>query len=247
MAAVLATGPGAVLGYRSAAELWGIRGGGGAIVEVVTPDRTRAHPRVTLRRSRLAADERTVEAGIPVTTPARTLFDLAVVLNRDRLERAVHEAEVRRLLSPVGLPALLERHPGRRGAKALRAVLSDLTDHGPAPTRSELEDRFLAVLRERGLPRPLTNHGIPTGAGTFWVDAAWPGARLVGELDSRRFHADRRSFENDRLRDRALAVAGWRVVRITWLELRARPERVGADLERLLAAPAHRPPGQAAG
>ncbi len=235
IAAVLACGPGAVLSHRDAAALWGIHDAGRARIEITTPGRSCGSAGLQIHQARLKPDEVTSHDGIPVTTPSRTLSDLATVLNRARLERAVHEAEVRRLLSPTSLPALLARHPGRRGAKALRAILDDLADRGVQVTRSEFEDRFLETLDGAGLPRPDVNAEIPTAIRAYEVDATWPAHRLAVELDGGAAHRTRRAFEEDRIRDRALAVAGWTVVRITWRELRDRPARVAGDLARLLA------------
>jgi len=235
MAAVLSAGDGAALSHREAAALWGIRNTARARIEVTAPGHSRGDTSVQVHRGRLPADEVTSHDGISVTTPSRTLFDLATVLNRTRLERAVHEAEVRRLLSPTSLPALLERHPGRRGAKTLRAILDDLADRGVEVTRSEFEDRFLEILDGAGLPRPDVNAEIPTALRAYEVDATWTARRLAVELDGGAVHRTRRAFEEDRVRDRALAVAGWTVVRITWRELRDRPDRVAADVANLLA------------
>ncbi len=237
MAAVLAGGPGAVLSHRAAALLWGLRVAPTNSVEITAPRQVVARPGLRTSRCPLPADEVGVEDGIPVTTPARTLLDLAAVLDRDRLERAVHESEVLRLLSPTSLPALLERHPGRRGAKHLRAILDELRERGARPTRSELEDRFLRLVATFDLPRPEINADVPTASRDYEVDATWPAARLAVELDGGAAHHTRRAFEEDRLRDRALAVAGWRTVRITWHELRRNPDRVAADLAGLLSMP----------
>jgi len=235
MAAVMACGEGAVLSHRDAASLWGIRDCRRAVIEVVCAGRTRPVGGIQIHYGRLQSDEVTSRDGIPVTTPSRTLFDLAAVLDRHRLERAFHEAEVLRLLSPLSLPALLARHPGRRGAQALRAILDDLADRGVEVTRSEFEDRFLEVLDDAGLPRPDVNAEIPTALRAYEVDATWTARRLAVELDGSAAHRTRRAFEEDRVRDRALAVAGWTVVRITWRELRDRPDRVAADVANLLA------------
>lgn len=237
IAAVFAGGRGAVLSHRSAAALWGIRGSDRAAIEISTPSRGGERSGLEAHRAHLVADEITIREQIPVTTPARTLFDLAAVLDRHRLERATHEAEVLRLLSPASLPVLLERHPGRRGAKHLRAILDDLRERGATVTKSELENRFLSVVVRAGLPRPRINADVPTALRAYEVDATWAAARLAVELDGAAAHRTRRAFEEDRLRDRALAVAGWRTIRITWHELRAHPDRVAADLQGLLSMP----------
>jgi hypothetical protein len=132
---------------------------------VIAP-RRRRQPAIDCHRIVLAADEITVERGIPVTNPARTLLDLAEILTPQQLERAVHEAEYRRLTSPLSLDALLTRHRGRRGTAALKAIV-DRKNLGATITKSELEVRFLALLDAHRLPRPQTNHPV----GPYTVDA----------------------------------------------------------------------------
>jgi predicted transcriptional regulator of viral defense system len=236
MAAVLAAGPNAVLSHRSAAALWGIRDGGGRDVDV-TMARDRKRPGIRAHRAALAADEITIEDGIPVTTPARTLLDLAEQLTPQRLERAVHEAEYRRLTSPLSLEALLTRHQGRRGTKALRAIV-DQTNLGSTITKSDLEILFLAFVDQHQIPRPLVNEPI----GPYTVDAVWPGHRLAVELDSRQAHQTTRAFEQDRARDRHLQVAGWSVLRITWRQLHEDHATIAAQLRQVLATDTVRAP-----
>ena len=201
MAATLATD--GVLSHRSAAALWGIRPSDGRI-EVTTPWTRRSRPGLLLHRAVLPEDEITVEDGIPATTPERTLLDLAGVLPPHQLQRAMSEAEIRRLEGPR---RLLDRYPTKKGRARLQA---------PAPhTRSDLEARFLAFLNDRRLPTPQTNTLIEGHE----ADCAWPKHKLTVELDSWQFHGTRQAFENDRRRDRALAAAGWAVIRVTWRDL----------------------------
>jgi very-short-patch-repair endonuclease len=232
-AAVLAAGAGAVLSHRSAAALWGIRRGAGRI-EVTTPRALRARPGLRVHQARLAEDEVTVVRGIPATTPARTLLDLAAVVGARQLERAVNEAEVLRLGDAVVLADLLRRHRRRRGAGALRRIL-DEGRAGARVTRSELEDRFTAFLDDAGLPRPETNVHLAVGRRLVEADCVWRGARLVVELDGFAGHAPRQAFERDRARDRALLAAGWRVARVTWRQLTAEPRALAAELRALLS------------
>jgi very-short-patch-repair endonuclease len=231
MAAVLAAGDGAVLSHRTAAALWGIRDTRRARIEVIVP-RVCRRPGIDAHRSALAADEVTVERGIPVTTPARTLLDLAEQLTPQRLERAVHEAEYRRLSSPLSLEALLTRHKGRRGTAALRAIV-DKGRLGSTITRSDLELDFLAFLDAHRLERPLVNEEI----GPYTVDALWPAERVIVELDSRQAHETTKAFESDRARDRDLQVWGYKVVRITWRQLHADGATIAAQLSQLLSPP----------
>jgi very-short-patch-repair endonuclease len=223
MAAVLASGPGAVLSHQSAAALWGLRPTGRASVDVTTPRDLRRRPGIHRHCAVLLPDEITTRNGIPITTPARTLLDLAAVLPEQAVRRAINEAEVLRLADATALHVLIARHPGHRG-------ISKLRDHHPAPTRSELEARFLAFLAEAVLPRPNVNTVIEG----VEVDFAWPNHRLIAELDGFAFHATRRAFEQDRARDRRLQAHGWRVVRITWRQLHDDPERLADELAALL-------------
>jgi len=179
MAAVLAAGPGAVLSHRSASALWRIRDTAPAKPEVIVA-RERRRPGIHIHRVALPADEMTVARGIPVTTPTRTLLDLAEVISFHQLERAVHETEFRRLTSPLSLDALLARHAGRRGTTALREIVN-CRNLGRNIPRSDLEIAFLAFVDKQGLERPLVNEKI----GPYTVDALYPDARLVIELDSR--------------------------------------------------------------
>lgn len=235
MAAVLLAGPGAALGHRTAAAHWGLLAWAGRVVEVIAARRCRACSRVRVHQSALPIDEVTVVRGVRVTTVPRTLLDLAAVLNRRQLERAITEAEVRRLYDPLSLPDLLARHPRRRGAAMIRAILG-AGRIGEGITRSELEERFRALLDRAGIERPRVNAALDlAGVGWIEVDCMWAAERLIVELDGRGAHDTSRAFERDRRRDRALQAAGWRVVRITWRELHEAPDAVLADLERLLA------------
>lgn len=149
----------------------------------------------------------------------------------------MHEADVRRLGDITGLHALIDRHPGRHGTRVLRAILAE-QGAGRVITRSELELRFLSFLRYEGLPGPQVNHLISTAVRTFECDFVWLTARLIVELDGYETHGTRRRFEQDRARDRALTIAGWRVIRFTWRQLEQEPQTIGSDLRRLLG---HRP------
>jgi predicted transcriptional regulator of viral defense system len=215
MAAVLAAGPGAALSYRSAAELWGIRNGSRTRVEVSVPRHRRSTTRLEVHVVDMQPDEVTLYRGIQVTTPARTLLDLAAVITEQHLNAAFQEAEVRRLTSPTSLDALVARYAGRQGTRAIQQVLTQHHDRGRTIPTSLLERRFLALLDAHGLPRPEINHISPNGE----LDATWHEQRLVVECDSFATHGTREAFERDRAKDRALQVAGWRVTRVTWRQL----------------------------
>ncbi len=235
MAAVLAGGPGAVLSHRSAGVLWGLLAAGAWPVEITRPGGSRARrPGIVAHETRLAADEVGTELGIPVTSPFRTLFDLAGVLDKRQLERATNEADVRRLLDRVSLPQLLERHPGRRGVAKLRTLLAK---RGPGGiTRNDFEEAFVALLDADGLPRPRLNADLALRGRFVEVDCLWQAQRLAVELDSRAVHGTSRAFEADRERDRILLAEGWRPMRVTWHQLRDDPQAIVSDLRRLLEA-----------
>jgi very-short-patch-repair endonuclease len=230
MAAVLASGEGAVLSHQSAAALWGIRPSGGARVSLTVARSLRPHPKLIRHCAVLDADERTTREGIPATTVPRTLFDLAAVLHPQALARAFEQAAILRLLDTTQIAALLDRHPRRKGAARLRPLLDAAVD--VPHTRQELERRFLAFVEAGGFPRPRIN----TTVETFEVDAAWPERRLIAELDGFATHGTRQAFERDRRRDRRLQAAGWRVVRITWRHLHDEPGALARELRAPMAS-----------
>jgi hypothetical protein len=234
MAAVLAAGPGTLLSHRSAAEAWGLLASGRRRPEVIARAGRRAGPGVEVHHCALEEDERTALNAIPVTTVSRTLLDLAAVVPRQRLERALREAEVRRLGDSASLEVLLERHPRRRGTATVRSVLAS-GRIGDGVTRSKLEERFGAFLDDAALPRPLLNVHVEIPGRLIECDCLWRTERLIVELDGHAIHGRRAAFEDDRARDRALHAAGWRVVRVTWRQLDREATALAADLRALLA------------
>lgn len=236
MAAVLAAGPGAVLSHTAAAALWRIRPWRGGNVDVTIPSSRRRRRGITWHVTKLRSDEIASLAAIPVTTVPRTLLDLAAILDRRGVERAINEAEIRGHTDPFSLPALLARYPRRSGTATIRAVLA-AGRVGTTVTKSELEERFLRFLERSGLPRPELNIPIALRGGVVEVDCLWRPRRLIVELDGRRTHATATAFERDRARDRALATDGWRVVRVTWRQLQDDPDELAEDLRVLLREP----------
>ncbi|MEA2349043.1 MAG: hypothetical protein QOG62_2830 [Thermoleophilaceae bacterium] len=235
IAAVFACGEGTVLSHRSAAALWQLLPSPARDrpVDVTVPaGRTPNRRGIRVHRTRsLDPDEATSLRRIPVTTPARTLLDLAAQLSGAELEQAVAQAERRHLVTRAKLAALLARYPRRRGAAALRALLQHA--EGPALTRSDAEKLFLSLVRRGKLPAPDTN--VPLDP--YEVDCLWREERLVVEIDSFAFHGDRRAFEADRRRDAELAGRGLQVIRVTWRQIVDEPE---ATLTRIAQALARR-------
>jgi very-short-patch-repair endonuclease len=234
MAAVLAAGPGAVLSHRSAAALWGIRGPVGGAVDVTIPHRSTSSARIRRHLAVLPPDEITVCEGIAVTTAPRTIFDLAAASSVGRVEHDIRQLEYLRLYDRLSLLDLVERYPGRRGLRRVRAALARIETLPVGRTRSRLEERFLPFLRRHGLPRPRLNDWIVVDEERFEVDCHWSGTGQVVELDSWEAHGTRSAFRDDRTRDRILRTAGYDVTRISWAQLDDEPEAVAADLRKLL-------------
>lgn len=230
MAAVLAEGRGAVLSHHSAAMLWGLITPSTAWPHVTTASRKNHRRRGIHRHSTaFADDETTIRHGIPVTTVARTLLDLAADLDRHRLERAIAEAEYRRYAGAPSLEELIERYPRRRGVRNLRAILaSGNAERGV--TRSPLEDRFLRFLDARGLERPELNAPLRLAGELIVVDCMWRRQRVALELDGRSSHLRVGRWEADRLRDRRLVAARWKPARVTTEQLDEDPDGLEADL-----------------
>lgn len=237
MAAVLACGDLAVLSHRSAARLWRLLPFGAESVDVTCPEAEVERNGITGHRSLLRADEWLRHDAIPVTSPFRTIFDLAAVVPMRELERAFHEAEARQVTDRVSLPVLLERYPGRRGARNLRALLEARQPGGI--TRNEFEEAFVALVDRYGLPRPRMNADLAIRGRFFEVDALWEGERVAAELDSRSIHGTHKKFESDRQRDRILVAEGWRTVRVTWRQLQEEPAAIAEDLKRALGQGHH--------
>jgi hypothetical protein len=225
LAAVLACGPGAVLSHRSAAAWWGLRPSAATVVDVTVPSAAgRRHRRGTLRIHRRAAlrrDEVTRHLGIPITTPARTVLDLASVAARRPVERAMDEAEVLGLFDRRALEAVAAAHATAPGARLLRSLLAE-HKAGTTVTCSDLEELFLGFCDAHGLDRPVVN-GMMAG---FEVDFLWPAQRLGVEVDGYAFHRTRSAFERDRMRDAVLAAEHVRVLRFTDRQIKKRQAEV---------------------
>jgi very-short-patch-repair endonuclease len=229
LAAVLACGDGATLSHESAGHAWGLLRRANAIH--VTCKRSRPPgPGIVVHRLGLAERDRVTRDGVPVTTVARTLVDLADVLPQDKLADAVHEAEVQRRFDLSEIDAAQARAPNRRGRHKLNRVLATWR---PEPfTRAKSERLFLAICKRHDLPRPRVN----TWIGEQEVDFYWPDHKLVVEVDGGETHNTRRAFLEDRRRDRRLAVMGIQVMRVTWDDLVRNADEVGVQVKAVLAA-----------
>ena len=225
MAAVKACGEGAVLSGRAAGFLLGLLKGSAPPPEVIAPTERRIKGIKTHRSRTAGKRDVTKVRGIPVTSPAETLVDLAAVLSPEALARACHEAGVRYRTTPRQVEAVLARRPTAPGSKKLRAVMSGDTK----VLLGELERVFFNILREEGFPLPQTNRP----AGGRRVDCRWPG--LTVELDSYRFHNSRHSWEMDQQREREARARGDEFRRYTWFDVTEGREQMLADLRALLS------------
>lgn len=230
MAACLACGPTAVASHDTAAALWGmIEGSPTREVHVsVQKGNPRRRGIVTHRPKTLRSDETTTRKHVPITTPARTILDLARSAHSRVVRRAISNAVTSRLMTPAAASGLASLIAGRPGGPLLREVLGE---HGPLFTRSEAEVRFLDLIEQAGLPVPQVNSRV---AG-YEVDFHWPEAGLVVEVDGFAYHSSPRDFEQDRIRDGDLTGAGLRVIRVTWRQLTTAPLAVAARLGACLA------------
>lgn len=220
LAALHALGVGAVLSDVTAARWWRLLTPAGIEAEIcVTVAGRNPGPRAGIRVRRTATlDVRdTRRLGLlRLTSPARTLVDLAAALPPRELEQALAQGERLRIVSRAEVRGALERAGRRRGVRRLRDLLAG---DDPAFTRSQAEELLLGLIRRAELPRPLPNARI---AG-LEVDFLWPRERLVIEVDGYRYHGDRLAFEADRRRDALLGARGYRVLRFTWRQLRSEP------------------------
>jgi very-short-patch-repair endonuclease len=227
-AALLACGLSAVISHWTAAGLWRLVARGGLIHVSAPSGAGRKREGIRVHELEVTDDEIITRHGIRVTTPARTLLDLASSMPERTLDRLVEEAQVLNLTTRDDLLHTVTKGAGRPGVRKLAAIVGSPGE--PAFTRSEAERLLLELVRAAGLPRPHTNARV---AG-YEVDAHWPLHKLVVEVDGWTYHRTRAAFERDRRRDGRLLVAGYRVLRITWRQLTREPERVTAMLGAIL-------------
>ncbi len=224
LAAVKACPPGTVLSHYSAAALYGIVEWDDRFPEVTAECGAR-HPGIRVHRSSTLRGDTTRVRGVPVTTVARTLVDLASVLPYKPLRRAVREAMAKRLVAPGQIVAAMQ--PNRRGTANLRRILAS----GYTPTRSELEDAVLDLIVRGGLVVPEVNRPLNINGRLVIPDFRWPEQRLVIEADGAEWHDFRLAREDDADRHAILEAHGERVVRVTWDQAVRRQKQTLARLE----------------
>jgi very-short-patch-repair endonuclease len=239
LAAVLASGEGAVLSHRAAADLWELRASKERDIDVTVMSDHRGDSKVCIHRDALDRSETMTRKGIRVTKPLRTLLDLASVVDERELERAIRQAVYRRMTTTALLAEAVRERSGQRGTKKMRKALINLGE-APGPTRSDLEEDFLRFLRKHRLPMPELNVKMRIRGKTMEPDCVWREQRLIVELDGRDAHDSTPGFESDRARDAALQAAGWRVVRVTSRRMRRDGRALARELRAILATDADR-------
>lgn len=242
-AAVLACGKGAVASHRSAAALLGLADEAPVVVDVIAPtSRGRNIDGIRLHRVRPPRPEeiRTL-AGIPCTSPARTLVDYAGSVREQSLRSAFERAAQKKILDIPAIEAAAD--PGRIGAGALVGLVEEwrlaASVSRKRRLKSPLEAKVLPLLAQRRIPAPLTNAQVELANGRIEVDFLWPSHRLVVEADSRDFHGTEVAFERDRWRDRELLRAGYTPLRVTNQQADREADAVAGTISALLTrAPA---------
>jgi hypothetical protein len=230
----LHAGVDSVISHRAAARLHGLGDLTAYPVDVIVGrNQTRA-----LRHSRrhrvgdLAPGHVQRLDGLPVTRPARTLVDLAAVVDADLLVALLQDAHVQRICSVTSVAALFRslRRPGKAGVRTMAAAL-DVVGPGPELTRSELEALLDPVIERAGLPEPRREHPLPgSGRSRAFVDRCWPEVKLIVEADGRRWHTRQADFQRDRQRDLAAARVGYHTLRLGWEDIHDRPGPTAAAL-----------------
>jgi hypothetical protein len=235
LAAVLACGPEAVLSHRSAAAVWGIRSDSRNRIDVTAPGRRGRKPGGigAHRDGSLRGQDRVVVDGIPCTSLARTLLDLAGVISLEELKYAIRRAEELEIFDLVAVEEAIARSKGRRGVARLKQAIAEF-DERDGRTRLKLERLFLELCGRVDLPLPEVNAPLTPGGVPIEADFLWREARLVVETDGRATHGTRRAFEEDRRRDQRLTLAGFDVIRCTWSQVTEEPESLVHTIRTLL-------------
>jgi very-short-patch-repair endonuclease len=229
--ALLACGEKSVLSHRSAAKLWNLLSypASAPAWVIVPPGRGAGRPRIKIKRATLLRSDVRSRQGLRLTSPPRTVLDLALLLDEEELENVVAEAEFRGLASVAELGAQLEGNEGKRGVAKLRRVL-DLPG-GPKRTKSGGERAMLRLLRRAGISGFETNAWIHG----YEVDFLWRDLGVVVELDGWDGHSGRMAFERDRLKIAKFLACGLAVIPVTGRQLRDDADGVVKRLDQALA------------
>jgi hypothetical protein len=234
LAAVLACGPDAILSHRSALRKWGLRGGGTYRVDVTAPRSIKPKRGIRLHRPlHLDALDTSIVDGIPITSIAQTLLDVAAPSYRFNVGKLLHEAAVQELLDMRAIWAVLARSPRAPGARRL-----DWASREEVPfTRSELEEAALSLFRSFSVPEPETNEWVWDGEKLVEVDFLWRKLGLIVEVDGGRYHSTRWRRRQDAAKTAALRAQGWTVIRFADVEINGTPAQVAATVLAALSGP----------
>lgn len=229
-----------MISHATAAAFWGLREKWPVTIDVIVPCETgRKIDGIRAHRCRYPAQEEIVEvAGLPCTTPARSLVDIAGTFGTYSLRLAVEQAAVRKLLDLDELDRAMHRGKGRRGMPALRAIADEWRPVGNVPdVRSIFEARMLPRLLALGFERPVCNHTLQVDGHRLTPDFYWERQRLIVETDGAKTHATPPAFRNDRWRDQVLMANGYRATRVTWEHIRDEFDDTLDRIRRMLAQP----------
>jgi len=234
LAAVRACGPKAKLSRLSALRKWGLRGGGTYRIDVVAPRSIKPKKGIRLHRPlSLDALDTTFVDGIPITSVAQTLLDVAAPAYRVNVAKLLHEAAVRELLDMRAVWAVLARQPNHPGARGL-----DCASREEVPfTRSGLEVAALRMFRSFSVPEPEMNRWVSDGEKLVEVDCLWRDAGLIVEIDSTRYHGTRWRRRQDAAKTAALRAQGWTVLRVWDVEITGAPAQVAATVLNAIHGP----------
>jgi predicted transcriptional regulator of viral defense system len=227
IAAVLACGADATLGFHAAAAHLDMLGHDGRDPDVIVPrNGGRKIDGIRVHRSRLDRRDVWTRDGIRVTSPARTILDLAATTGPKALRRLTRQAQAEQHVNVRQLLDVIDRHPHHRGAARLRATIAD----GPAPTRSDHEDLVLDLIDRAGIARPELNAWLHLDGRHISPDMLWRAQRVAIECDSRRWHSDPLTRQDDADKQAILEAHGYRVLRITWRQAVGRPRQTVARI-----------------
>ena len=234
---MLACGEGAVLSHRSAAAHLGLRESAATRTDVTVPRRSSLrHPRIRIHRSlSLTVSDVAFVDQVPCTSVARTLLDIASVLDARGLEKAIERAHILEVYDHAAVYALIHRATGRRGVRRLRTAVGSVRP-GETITKSDLEEAMLALCRHRRLPEPGVNAWVLLCGEYHQIDFVWRRERVAVEVDGYRFHRNRGAFRRDRRRDQLLEIEGWGHARFADAQIGAEADHVEDVLLRLLSA-----------
>jgi hypothetical protein len=232
VAGVIAAGPGSAASHWTKLALHDLLAKPRPLIHVTAPAPRKQRRGLFIHRATIPADELETTAGIPTLSLPRTFLDLSADLGERPLRTLIKRAEYRGIINSEEILLILERYPRRRGRKSLAGIARGYALTA-GRTNSPLEDEYIEFCGERDIPLPETNVPIAAGGRTYTIDCVYRKARLAIELDGRDAHTRELAFADDRARDRALTVAGWRPVRITSEQLKLDRDQLEVDLLRM--------------